>query len=59
MKKKHRTEIIWGHAGGTYGLKPGSVDQSGGDIFGVTAINAVGPEVIEGRDKILNNEFGR
>ncbi|MGH0949950.1 serine hydrolase domain-containing protein [Bacillus mycoides] len=52
-------QSYWGHAGGTYGFETRVGGPIGGEHILVTAINAVGPEVIEGRDKIFNNEFGR
>ncbi|RBP30273.1 MULTISPECIES: serine hydrolase domain-containing protein [Bacillus] len=52
-------QSYWGHAGGTYGFETRVGGPIGGEHILVTAINAVGPEVIEGRDKIFNKEFGR
>nr|AFK65397.1 alkaline D-peptidase [Paenibacillus mucilaginosus K02] len=52
-------QSYWGHAGGTFGYE----SRAGGTLDGkhilVTVMNAVGPEVITGRDKIFNKEFGR
>ncbi|PEN96070.1 alkaline D-peptidase [Bacillus wiedmannii] len=52
-------QSYWGHAGGTFGFETRVGGPVGGEHILVTAINAVGPEVITGRDKIFNKEFGR
>ncbi|WAI12644.1 serine hydrolase domain-containing protein [Bacillus cereus] len=52
-------QSYWGHAGGTFGFETRVGGPIGGEHILVTAINAVGPEVITGRDKIFNKEFGR
>ncbi|PEM86157.1 alkaline D-peptidase [Bacillus wiedmannii] len=52
-------QLYWGHAGGTFGFETRVGGPIGGEHILVTAINAVGPEVITGRDKIFNKEFGR
>ncbi|MDA1853224.1 serine hydrolase [Bacillus cereus] len=52
-------QSYWGHAGGTFGFETRVGEPIGGEHILVTAINAVGPEVITGRDKIFNKEFGR
>ncbi len=52
-------QSYWGHAGGTFGFETRIGGPIGGEHILVTAINAVGPEVITGRDKIFNKEFGR
>ncbi|MED3024950.1 MULTISPECIES: serine hydrolase domain-containing protein [Bacillus cereus group] len=52
-------QSYWGHAGGTFGFETRVGGPVGGEYILVTAINAVGPEVITGRDKIFNKEFGR
>ncbi|PKJ55552.1 serine hydrolase domain-containing protein [Bacillus sp. SN10] len=52
-------QSYWGHAGGTFGFETRVGGSIGGEHILVTAINAVGPEVIIGRDKIFNKEFGR
>ncbi|WP_217559380.1 serine hydrolase [Paenibacillus sp. GbtcB18] len=52
-------QSYWGHAGGTFGFESRVGGPLGGKHILVTVINAVGPEVITGRDKIFNKEFGR
>jgi D-alanyl-D-alanine carboxypeptidase len=52
-------QSYWGHAGGTFGFESRVGGPLGGEHIFVTAINAVGPEVIEGRNKIFNKEFSR
>ncbi|MGG3729400.1 serine hydrolase domain-containing protein [Bacillus wiedmannii] len=52
-------QSYWGHAGGTFGFETRVGGPVGGEHILVTAINAVGPEVITGKDKIFNKEFGR
>ncbi|MFD7522807.1 serine hydrolase domain-containing protein [Paenibacillus chitinolyticus] len=52
-------QSYWGHAGGTFGFESRAGGPLGGDHILVTVINAVGPEVMTGRDKIFNKEFGR
>ncbi|PFN00561.1 serine hydrolase domain-containing protein [Bacillus cereus] len=52
-------QSYWGHAGGTFGFESRVGGPLGGEHILVTSINAVGPEVIAGRDKIFNKEFGR
>ncbi|PFD96771.1 alkaline D-peptidase [Bacillus sp. AFS023182] len=52
-------QSYWGHAGGTFGFETRVGGPLGGEHIFVTAINAVGPEVIEGRNKIFNKEFSR
>ncbi|PEU68305.1 alkaline D-peptidase [Bacillus cereus] len=52
-------QSYWGHAGGTFGFETRVGGPIGGEHILVTAINAVGPEVITGKDKIFNKEFGR
>ncbi|MEK5195192.1 serine hydrolase domain-containing protein [Bacillus sp. FSL M7-0884] len=52
-------QSYWGHAGGTFGFETRVGGPIGGEHILVTAINAVGPEVITGRDKIFNKEFRR
>ncbi|MBZ4223975.1 beta-lactamase family protein [Bacillus wiedmannii] len=52
-------QSYWGHAGGTFGFETRVGGPIGGEHILVNAINAVGPEVITGRDKIFNKEFGR
>ncbi|MED4030358.1 serine hydrolase [Priestia megaterium] len=52
-------QSYWGHAGGTFGFESRVGGSLGGEHIFVTAINAVGPEVIEGRNKIFNKEFSR
>lgn len=52
-------QSYWGHAGGTYGFETRVGGPIGGKHILVTAINAVGPEVLTGRKKIFNKEFSR
>ncbi|MBG9855769.1 serine hydrolase domain-containing protein [Bacillus wiedmannii] len=52
-------QSYWGHAGGTFGFETRVGGPIGGEHILVTAINAVGPEVNTGGDKIFNKEFGR
>ncbi|MFF2156995.1 serine hydrolase domain-containing protein [Paenibacillus chitinolyticus] len=52
-------QSYWGHAGGTFGFESRAGGPLGGKHILVTVINAVGPEVMTGRDKIFNKEFGR
>ncbi|MEI4623767.1 beta-lactamase family protein [Bacillus pfraonensis] len=52
-------QSYWGHAGGTFGFESRVGGSLGGEHILVTSINAVGPEVIEGRNKIFNKEFSR
>ncbi|USL11704.1 MULTISPECIES: serine hydrolase [Bacillus cereus group] len=58
-EKTPEGQSYWGHAGGTFGFETRVGGPIGGEHILVTAINAVGPEVITGRDKIFNKEFGR
>ncbi|MFS0841077.1 serine hydrolase domain-containing protein [Paenibacillus sp. 1P03SA] len=52
-------QSYWGHAGGTFGFESRAGGPLGGEHILVTVINAVGPDVITGRDKIFNKEFSR